>query len=260
MKSHHLLLMPFILLLLLPSCTSYQYATLSSSLPKSQYNDFFFENDTLQVIFSFSGQNCPINIDIYNKLDQPIWIHWDKTKVINNNQSVAFKPFIPMISNISVIQNTYLATLESQQNTFITPSITQQNQSEFIPPKSQICATHFGYSSGFMHTTNATSSGRDSIPFSGTSAMKYYFSQNDSPLEFSCYITYSDSENDSANMQHIIGDFWVDNVFKKVALKLPDSPDRFYSSRLTGFGGFMCLVALTAYVIIEVAADDAPVE
>ena len=253
---------PFIGLLLFNSCTAYQYATLNSSLPKSQYNDFFFENDTVQIVYSFSGMGCQMTIDIYNKLDKPIYINWDKSSVrIHNSTS----PLNSQISSNSYhYSDSYRYTDDDGTSISCTNNVTTSyndsntNNKKHIPSHAQHTIYYDLDQFDFLSTINRDSTQRKQLPSDTTEpqfAREKIFSNTSSPLKFTCNISYSD-EKDNKQNHSTKHEFWVSSIIKTIDRTTTSSKDSFYNSKTTDFGNFMIGVAtvavITGYVLIKV--------
>ncbi|MCD8263001.1 MAG: hypothetical protein LUD02_01640 [Tannerellaceae bacterium] len=68
-----------VVILFLSSCSSYYYATLDSTDrtgAKNMHGDFVIENDTLTILYSFHGENAPVYVTVYNKLEEPLFVDW----------------------------------------------------------------------------------------------------------------------------------------------------------------------------------------
>ena len=86
-----LLIFPVVAMALLSSC-SYQMNTLRSS--NTQLDDktgvFQLENDSVKILYSFAGHNAPIHIDIYNKLNEPMYVDWERSAYIIDEKSSSY--------------------------------------------------------------------------------------------------------------------------------------------------------------------------
>jgi uncharacterized protein YxeA len=69
-------------LLLITSCAKYQYATLNSDLKIDNTNQFIYENDTVRVNYWFAGENCPVQIRVFNKIKTPIYVDWKNRRLL----------------------------------------------------------------------------------------------------------------------------------------------------------------------------------
>jgi len=105
---HFLLLLCVIML---SGCSRYQYMYVSSHLDQNDKKEFIVENDTVQIKYSFAGQNFPLTITFYNKLRQPIYIDLERSTVVMNNMQIA-GPFY-MENQISFVAPLSFATLYS---------------------------------------------------------------------------------------------------------------------------------------------------
>lgn len=77
--------------LLLSSCGTYQYITVSS--PDIRQNDrhqFVAENDTLRLIYDFNGCNGPVQLTVYNKLDRPLLADLNRSALVINERAFGF--------------------------------------------------------------------------------------------------------------------------------------------------------------------------
>ncbi len=250
-----------IILTSLSSCTSYQYAMLESNLPQSQHKDFFFENDTLQIVYSFEGNNCPLKIDIYNKLNKPLHINWAQSAIITNGQTM------PLKENISFYSGSIDAiTYKSTNNTSITTgtnngSIQHPDNNGFIPPKSQLKVNTINLCHAFINTTNPDSTvytnlytDKSPTPFK---IKNHRYSAESSPLDFRCFISYSTNTSpDSLSIAD--NNFWVSNVFKTTSQAVYPRKDQFYISKISGVGGVLLCISAISIIAVIASIDTDP--
>ncbi|MFV0420444.1 MAG: hypothetical protein ACK5KT_17180 [Dysgonomonas sp.] len=68
------------------SCTStYYYSTLDTAneyVKKVDNGDFLAETDSLWIAYCFKGENAPIQITIFNKLDEPLFVDWEHSTLV----------------------------------------------------------------------------------------------------------------------------------------------------------------------------------
>jgi len=98
----------FLAMLLLSACTTIQYVTIDSSqLQKDKKALFTMENDTMRLVYSFSGAGGDITISVFNKISQPFYIDWSRSSIIRNDQSFTLQrrdaELIPPRTSISDI-------------------------------------------------------------------------------------------------------------------------------------------------------------
>lgn len=98
-------------LVILSGCNRYQYMYVSSHLDQNEKKEFIVENDTVQIKYSFAGENFPLTITLYNKLRQPVYIDLERSTVVMNNMQIA-GPFYTE-NQISFVAPLSIATLYS---------------------------------------------------------------------------------------------------------------------------------------------------
>ena len=76
-------------MIMVAGCNRYQYMYVSSHLDQNEKKEFILENDTVQIKYSFTGENFPLTITLYNKLSQPIYIDLERSTVVMNNMQIA---------------------------------------------------------------------------------------------------------------------------------------------------------------------------
>jgi len=240
------------ILILFSSCTTYQYASLSSDLPQPTPRGFSYENDTIQMIFSFSGDGCPLFLNIYNKLNTPLIIDWNKSAIIINGNSFTINPNTSQInSNYSESTYKFDNNIEFTDGTMVS-TITHKNRSGFIPPKSNLSLNEIAINKSFLSTDNATSVSKvnmQDVNYQPYHVKQYRFSRENSPLHFRCFISYSDQ--DRTNWNTVDNDFWVSSIYKTTGVKLIDSPNQFFVSKASGFGTAVGIVAITGLVVVS---------
>lgn len=87
--------------------TTYIYSTLNSanaSVEKTNEGDFFFENDSLWISYSLKalnqtsrGANAQLVISIFNKLDKPLFIDWNKSFLSYNGIRHSYKGVVDLV-------------------------------------------------------------------------------------------------------------------------------------------------------------------
>lgn len=93
MKQIGICLSIVILLLGNTGCSTYYYSTLSSADrvgDRTPAGEFVQENDTACVTYRFSGEDAPIHITIYNKLDEPLYVDWRRSAIIIDEKATSY--------------------------------------------------------------------------------------------------------------------------------------------------------------------------
>ncbi len=231
------------------SCNTYQYYSLDGTLPKSQYSDFFFENDTLQVIYTFNGENGPVTTKIFNKTKKPIYVNWgqpsnstNKSKASNLNDNDDFFNFPNEKDTLTDNYNTKTELIEAH--------------SELITFHTYLNSQYIkgGRYKNYNITTRYTPDSK--YP---THIKEYHFSENNSPIVYRNRIFYSDDPKNKK--QHLINSkFWVTKMFKTNDKYIQQNPDMFKITRITNTGVTYAIVAILSFSFLAttVASIQAP--
>jgi hypothetical protein len=189
-----------VMALLLGSCTTYQYATVSSSnLPMNDLQEFEFVNDSVRIIYNFYGENAPVTITVENKLQVPIFIDWHNSSLIVNGRSVSYAP-----SQIN-IEGTTEASLYGRRGSgyysgnlsavaSLPPSV------DFVAPYSYFSRNPIGLTNKFIEDVPAKA--YQTVRYSVT--QKYsipvqaaVFTEGSTPLRFRSYLSLSIGNRDA---------------------------------------------------------------
>lgn len=252
MKNQYLFPVITFVAVLFSSCSSYQFATLNSSLEQPFADGFIFENDTLQLHYVFDGPNCPLDFNIYNKLDVPIRINLDQSSLIVNGESTPVNPSVTSINteysetSTDLYYNTYTIG-----NTY--GVIVNNERSGFIPPKASIRLSDVNVCTRFLNTKSAIKSEKRTVVDANGKSYEvkaYDFTKETSPLYFRCFVSYSVEESKERN--YIDNDFWVTSIYQTLDSQLPAQADRFYLTKSTGFSTVVGVAALTGLAIIAI--------
>jgi hypothetical protein len=204
-------------------CSQYQYITIKSGLTQNEKKEFYTENDTVQLKYSFAGNNCPINIEVHNKLSQPIYIDFTKSSLI--------------IDNVQIDNPYYFS-----------------NPTEFIAPESTTTITGIPLENKFIEVSPRDSQEIVNIPTEEgyKKEIKYLYNLQNSPLYFRSYMTIS-TRNDFSVETNFDNPFWISGV--RQTLDSPSTndyqkPNQFILRRTTGFGKFMGWTATISLIIL----------
>ncbi len=208
---------------LFSSCVSYQYVTLSSSLEQGESKDFYVENDSVLVWFSFDGMYGPVIIEINNKLSKPVYVNWAKSSLIVNGQSHRFSP-------LSII--------------------------DFIPPQSYItqAPTYLAYDPFILPDKSLSTKVKISSSNGVKNGREYRFQPDRSPVSFRCFLTLSTDES-------FVNEFYFDTSFWATDITTSNAPptafqrrgDQFYLAELSKTGYFLSGVSTITLLIMTLA-------
>ncbi|MBS2210061.1 hypothetical protein KEM09_01525 [Carboxylicivirga mesophila] len=252
MKKLNLLPIVVLTVLIATSCSSYQFATLNSSLEQPFADGFIFENDTLQLHYSFEGLNCPLNINVYNKLDVPINIYWNQSSLIVNGATYPINPSVATFSTDYSETSTELY-YSTYTNGTSSGTITNNDRSGFVPPKASLRLNDLNVCTKFLNTKNAAKAEkRNIVAANGLNyeVKAFDFNKASTPLFFRCFISYGDAQ--SGEKKYIDNEFWVTSVYQIVDSRLPARADQFYLKKSTGVSTVVGVAALTGLAIIAI--------
>lgn len=238
MKNQCILLFLSLIAMGFSSCTTYYYSTIHSNdrkVEKIANGDFVQENDTVSITYCFYGEELPIEITIYNKLDRPLFLDWQQSALVveeaatgRHNQSADTRG--EMYSNTYTYRD-YLFPHTNYNETFGNFA-GESNTPEgiaFIPPKSMINSTPITLANLLF----------DRIPNEAYTKVKYAtndtslknvkeitFTEENSPLRFRSYLTlYTIAENGSRE-KPIVSEqsFYISQLIKSGGLSPNEVP------------------------------------
>jgi len=258
--------------LFLSSCSRYYVSTLESSNAKKseETGAFTFENDTLAVTYNFNGQNAPVNIEFYNKLNEPLYIDWQRSALIKGDRAISFSgrniSFSGNLSGSSIdFNNKGTYSDLSFYNANLKGNASLPEEISFIPPKSKITKTPLKLAEQHNYKTLADSVYEKSFitlnDRAGVWGKAASFNSQNSPLSFKSYLTlYTEQDNKRKNFS-LVQDFYLAGLLKsyinpKMMTNLANKPGNiFYNSESTGYGKAMTGIGIGAIVAVGVAAD-----
>jgi hypothetical protein len=186
-----------LILLALSSCsTSYQYLTLNSSeVQKNDKKEFIWENDTMRLIYNFHGEGGPIAMTIYNKLDKPLFVNWQKSAIIRDSQAISlFNSKVQVTGSYHGNSIRWTRDFSSTYGTSLS-SFNVPEGMDMIPPGSYVTKNLQAlvqptpvYNTRFLEKTQperATDFGGATYKYT-----RYAFEQSASPLQFRSYLTF----------------------------------------------------------------------
>ena len=227
--------------ILLGSCTQYQYITVNSNVYQQDKQAFVWENDTVSVRYIFSGPNCPLIIQVYNKMAQPLYVDWKKSAVIYGDGSR-----FSLWNDAVQVNATTVGGALTYGHITVGGSKTEggwnkQEQISFIPPSSYVSVKPLSIRSAFIKPL--PSELKQKVPFGmvdGPNVDSYTFTLDNTPFAFRCFITLSTSDS-FTNSIYIDQPFWVSNVMQTTIdpSSVVKSDNMFYVSRTTTFGHIM---------------------
>lgn len=244
------------IIMALCSCSKYQYIYLGSNLKKDNERKFTDENDTFCLKYSFQGHNCPITLNIKNKLDKPLYINWKSSAVILDNQSLTLWDYIKTSDSYTVEKNNKTDSLKLNQKIQPEYSDLPVAETSFIPPKSSTSFYLLDLTSKFFELLPQDSMVKVNYSTANglTSVKRYIFRKETTPFRFIIYLTLSTHQTFN---QPLVADdtFWISDIVATLSQLTPDGGDQFYMEETTGMGNFLAftggLALITALVILD---------
>jgi hypothetical protein len=229
------------------SCMTYQYATVESNLAKNDNGEIIQENDSVQIRYKFSGEGCPVLVQIHNKLNTPLYINWERSSIVLDGRALNNK------DNTLEFNGEIDGTLETRQDpsitTYSTTSISSSSLSGkvqtpkkigFIPPNSfveDVLANSIRKDFFKIHAQNEKA-GFDKNAFDDKPVWKTY-SKEQSPMKFRSYLTLStDSEFKTSFV--FDDEFWISQISGAMLNKMSSNKyrqDQFYNKSGAGNAG-----------------------
>jgi hypothetical protein len=203
---------------------------ISSNIPKNEKRIFYHENDTCRISYSFNGQNCPIVINVYNKLREPIYVDWRKSTI------TIFKDQMSLWDGKDEPEYESLSTVSPESSIEIQPFYLITKFVDLTPEDN--------YSKLKMVTSNGAATMR-----------KYDFDTINTPLYFRSKIHYSASKN-GIEGGYAEDQFWISSLVPTYSSLPFDQPDNFYLQKSTGFTTFIGIVAIAGLILLDANLPD----
>jgi hypothetical protein len=235
------------------SCSRYQVNLISSTNANKnqQTGDFEFENDSVKISYSFFGENAPVNVSVYNKLNNPLYISYAANDIAItgnvNAQTDHYRVANPAFGTSSYTSGNINAVANLPQH------------STFLPPHSQGSNASVHLTNGFLVVPDSAFS-NDKMPhrYPDPDVQKVktaVFEKVNSPLVFKSYLTLYLVNGNEVKPVTYQQDFYVSksfttttepNTFQGFEQK---RGDYFISSKPTGYAGVAAGVGVAAVVV-----------
>ncbi|GHN01203.1 hypothetical protein WSM22_26920 [Cytophagales bacterium WSM2-2] len=226
-------------------------------MPKKS-GGIIIENDSVEVSYSFKGENCPVRIQVSNKLNTPLYVDWKKSALILNNERFSFWEDKATLNASSWGYEIHWTKNTSTTGSTTTGELVRAEQISFIPPHSFITATPLTAKSSFFELPPATKDQQVNLEGSGQTmtGKKYSFSKENSPMKFRNYLTLAGDEKFEYSF-HFDNEFWVSDIISTLAAPadLAGRPSTEFSIRkTTGFAnGVAVIIGIPLIVLLAVS-------
>ena len=176
---------------------------------KSQY---VFDNDTIRIEYNFWANKGLLSYRIYNKLNVPVYIDWKKSSFILNGQKLDYWMDETITHTSGYSYGAYLNLWISESSSIAI----KPQRVLFLAPQSYINAHRFIICPGASPVAgggNPTDIAVPGIPGRSIHIKEHEYDESASPLIFRNYLTYSLSEQLSAE-NYINNVFYVSKVLE----------------------------------------------
>lgn len=248
-KFFHIIFLLLVVITGFSSCTTYYYSVLSSTdryVDRSLDGDFIQEDDTVCIVYSFYGEDAPVKITIYNKLNEPLFVDWKRSAIIIDDEATSYYTGI------------------------VSPDSNYPSGMDVIYPQAMIrhqplTLANFSFHKIPDNTYRKSKYVKDNSEIATIQTKEY--TEEDSPLYFRSYLTLYTDE-DSPKSLHYERTFYISRLIKAGDLS-PDafgvtrrqSGDTFYVRHTKGktFGYAVASIAVIAAAVaveVYVGSDD----
>jgi hypothetical protein len=220
--------------ILIFSCEYRQLCYISPSNDQIKADSlYYFENDTIRIVYSFWKEKGILGYEVYNKLQIPIYIDWKKSSFVVNNVKMNYWADETISSGASVRATTYYSLLGiSESSTVLAGKSVKPERVTFLAPHSGIVKADFilwnarpsalppAAKSATIHKPGYTRP----IP------IKYVdYNKNNTPITFRNFITYSTTETFSTEI-YLDNEFYISRIAQ---LKYNDFGGKDYYDKAT---------------------------
>lgn len=259
---------------LFTSCSTYQYMTVNGkNIAANDKHEFIMENDSVRVKYNFNGKDAPVNVEVLNKLDKPVYVDWGRSALIINGKAISYMPSsVPISGALSSTTASWPRTntgfLSSTSEGNFRGSVEVPKEMDFIPPGTYKTKTPLGVTNVFFPQARENAKRQQvelTTSYTGTAMVRQY-ADSSSPFRFSSYLTlYTEGTPDKpVVLEHefFVSEIWTTTLAPHNFRFINDKQgDRFYVRTTNSFGkvagGFGILAGIALVTYAEVKAEEA---
>jgi hypothetical protein len=197
-----------LLLALTTSCAKHQYLSVRSNLSLDKKKGYVQEQDSIQVCYRFSGDDCPLQIQVRNNSHTPAYIDWSRSSIIIHETTLPFGEGQGSVNlgghSVSYNSSGPFAVASHQ----LRGNITLPGNSTFIPPATVFRPRVMTLTSRF-HKLPKGKRIRIKDTIGTVSARKTEFTEANTPFKFRTYLTVVKGQR-SITFDET---FWVENLY-----------------------------------------------
>lgn len=254
------------LIFLFTSCSStFYYSTLNTAneyVKKVDNGDFLIETDSLWIAYCFKGENAPMQITIFNKLDEPLFVDWEHSALIIDSI-----PYPYTGAEAMLYESDSLSTKSDYIHAIENGDIEMSENISTIPPNTML--------SNIPLYLNPNLSKLDKKLFKNGSMSDKYgdtkkidradFDEQNSPFKFKSLLTIYAREGNAMQFEQ---DFFLTNQIKTKGIKptnildaLTERGDIFYSideANNSALYNILGGAAIAGFAVIMVESGNTP--
>lgn len=246
------------LIFLCSSCSStYYYSTLETAneyVRKVDNGDFLAETDSLWIAYCFKGENAPIQITIFNKLDEPLLVDWKHSALIIDSI-----PYPYTGADAMLYESDSLPSKADYSQAIENGDIEMSENISTIPPNTMLSNIPLYLNPDLFKLNKSLFKDRSMSDKYGEAkkVSRADFDEQDSPLKFKSQLTLYTQEGSAMQFEQ---DFYLINQIKTKGIKptntldaLTDRGDIFYSieeANNTPLYNILGGVALAGFIVI----------
>lgn len=218
------------LMLMLSSCTSYQYLTLEAEkTTKNEKKEIVWENDSVRLVYNFNGRWGQMNMMAYNKSNEHVFINWKKSALVIGDRSFSLYDPNVKISGESV---------DFKINRSVSYGLTEANftlpeGSDFMPPKTYITKQNINLLQAFPvlpSLSNSIPAQKTTFEGNKVTYRTNRYDKTSTPFAFRLYLTFGiGKENKEFSVEHL---FYVSEAIQSengpYLMFMGDDGDKFY--------------------------------
>lgn len=246
-----------VILIMLTSCSIYQYVTLEDA-PSPNGNASTTIKDSVEVAYTFTGDGGNIVMHIRNNSKSPIIVDKTKSNLIKGEKTIPFWEDKSVITASSTTRQSPVDERDYYTNT--DGQIIKDETLLFIPPSSKGRLTGPKIQTKFLDSAPDADIQKILIPTPSGSykGEQVQFENNNSPHQFRVFLTLAKYGSDNKP-------FFIDKTFNATTLTntsvKPDNFNKsgdkhFYIKEATGFGTFMGGVAAVGALVILLVSQE----
>ena len=232
----------FLLIMIsITSCKSYMISTVSSNNTNKESSSgaHFIENDTVKITYSFNGENSPLTLEVFNKLNEPVYVNWEQSAVVLNNKVYSFvDDKLAIHGTTSSARQPYNFQTGTDNLSNFSGMVKLPQNGAFLPPRSQVSRTIYA-----LNTINTFQ--LDQTDYTAST----------SPIQFRCYVTLYTMSDGRPKPFSFEQSFWVSSIVKNSGNPFMKKTDQYQpANRLVNSNSAGNLPNLTGPAIFGVAA------